>query len=161
MLEDACVELLAGDSRQALTRIDLFWGRLAMHIRAEHLHLFPALLGAAEEKDAVNATGVKNTIGQLRTDHNFFMSELAAVIKTMRELEKADADEPPHLGEVKERIENIHRRLITHNDIEESRIYPLADVLLSPDEAAKISLKMKKELDNLPPRFINDTETAR
>lgn len=162
MLEKVFVALLEGDSRRAFARLDYFWARLAMHIRAEHLHLFPVLLGAVEKKDAANATGVKNMIGQLRADHNFFMIELAGALETMREFVKvAVADKPPHLGEVIERIENIRCRLITHNGIEEFRIYPLADVLLSPDEAVELGSKMKRELDNLPPRFMHDTETAR
>lgn len=40
--------LFEGDAARSLERLDLFWARLAMHIRAENLYLFPALLRAAE-----------------------------------------------------------------------------------------------------------------
>ena len=49
-LDKALSALLAaldeGDSATAFARLDLFWARLAMHIRAEHLQLFPAILRA-------------------------------------------------------------------------------------------------------------------
>lgn len=38
----------AGEIELIYRTLDLFWARLAMHIRAEHLHLFPAILGAFE-----------------------------------------------------------------------------------------------------------------
>ena len=31
--------------------LDLFWARLAIHIRAEHLHVFPALVDAFSRSD--------------------------------------------------------------------------------------------------------------
>ena len=37
-----------GDVREVYPKLDYLWARLAVHIRAEHLHLFPALLSAAE-----------------------------------------------------------------------------------------------------------------
>jgi hypothetical protein len=33
-----------GDIEACHARLDLFWERLAVHIRAEHLHLFPAVI---------------------------------------------------------------------------------------------------------------------
>src|SRR6266496_959278 len=33
-----------GDIEASHARLDLFWARLAVHIRAEHLHLFPVVL---------------------------------------------------------------------------------------------------------------------
>src|SRR5215211_942934 len=32
------------DLKTAYAKLDLFWARLAVHIRAEHLHLFPAVI---------------------------------------------------------------------------------------------------------------------
>ena len=68
----------------------------------------------------------------------------------------ADPDrvELSRLVEVKERIENVHRRLIVHNVKEETKIYSLIDRLLVPDAAIMLRTKMKRELDNLPPRFV-------
>src|ERR1044072_5042640 len=36
-----------GEAEEVLAKLDYLWARLAVHIRAEHLHLFPALLAAA------------------------------------------------------------------------------------------------------------------
>ena len=36
--------LEAQDASRSHAALDLFWARLAVHIRAEHLHLFPAVL---------------------------------------------------------------------------------------------------------------------
>jgi hypothetical protein len=36
----------SGSVEQIYQKLDLFWARLAVHIRAEHLHLFPLILGA-------------------------------------------------------------------------------------------------------------------
>ena len=33
-----------GVAEQVFGKPDIFWTRLAMHIRAEHLHLFPAIM---------------------------------------------------------------------------------------------------------------------
>ena len=35
----------SGEPEPIYEAIDLFWARLAIHIRAEHLHLFPTLKG--------------------------------------------------------------------------------------------------------------------
>ena len=36
---------------EAFQTLDLFWARLAMHIRAENLHLFPSVLNKLEGED--------------------------------------------------------------------------------------------------------------
>src|SRR6185369_7637975 len=84
--------LEANDVEQTHSTLDLFWARLAMHIRAEHLHLFPAILRALNETDRVNSgttpskSQAVNAIEQLRSDHDFFMHELGRAMATMREL---------------------------------------------------------------------------
>jgi hypothetical protein len=70
--------LEAGDITRSHSRLDLFWARLAMHIRAEHLHLFPAILQGLKEPPRVNAgmpshSEVLSAIEKLRSDHDFFM----------------------------------------------------------------------------------------
>lgn len=168
ILDQVFAALERGDQRRALARLDYFWARLAMHIRAEHLHLFPSILGVTsscggvEEDDTAKAPSVERTIEQLRADHNFFMSELAGAVRAMREMrDDNNGGSLRDLVEVKERIEKIGRRLITHNAIEESQVYPLVESVLSPAEAAEIHRKMKLELGNLPPRFVDDAEVER
>lgn len=79
-------DLLAGldEENKALSfeRLDLLWARQAVHIRAEHLCLFPSILDAPR----ANFTGTGSTpwyeeaqraIDVLRHDHDFFMHELS------------------------------------------------------------------------------------
>ncbi len=145
----------SGEPERIYEAIDLFWARLAIHIRAEHLHLFPTLTEASRLLDAAEAAAIKNRIEELHEDHNFFMREMIGAIKTMRQIvADPDSDELSRLGDVKQRIENVRCRLIVHNEKEESETYPLVDRLLVPDAAGMLRSKMKRELDNLPPRFV-------
>ncbi len=154
-LVDKIVGLFSsGEAEPIFKALDLFWARLAIHIRAEHLHLFPALTDASGLMDAADAAALKNWIEMLHEDHNFFMREMIGAIKTMRQIvANPDSDELSRMNEVKVRIESVSRRLIVHNEKEEADIYPLIDRLLSPTAAAELREKMKRELDNLPPRF--------
>src|SRR3954470_10387313 len=77
-----CEALAEFDGEQSFALLDLFWARLAVHIRAEHLCLFPALLDAARERSSAETGGARfdeaqKVITQLRHDHDFFMTELA------------------------------------------------------------------------------------
>src|SRR6188768_2088290 len=66
---------LAGDDlHRTHEALDLFWGRLALHIRAEHLRLFPALFSVNK------SSGLSELISLLREDHDFFMTELGSLI---------------------------------------------------------------------------------
>jgi hemerythrin-like domain-containing protein len=176
--------LAAGNVAQSFDKLDLFWARLAVHIRAEHLHLFPTLLAALESlgqtKEAPSrlrqGSGVpmpeshgvalaqagrgpsletaQNTIARLRDDHDFFMSELAAAIKYLRQLrESTHHDKSSLVQNVREKIVAVSERLKVHNELEESDVYPLAKVLLTPAECVALNDKMQKELSNVPARF--------
>ena len=46
LLNEIDAALKSGDATRAFTLLDLAWARLAIHIRAEHLCLFPAILNA-------------------------------------------------------------------------------------------------------------------
>ena len=80
------------DIKRGFERLDLFWARLAMHIRAEHLHLFPAIrkaLGHSQEKDAPSLNEAE-VIATPRSDHDYFMVELAGAVALLRQLKKVD-----------------------------------------------------------------------
>jgi hemerythrin-like domain-containing protein len=154
--------LAAGNVAQSFEKLDLFWARLAMHIRAEHLHLFPTLLHALESlgqtKEAASRAPsletAQNTIARLREDHDFFMTELAAAIKQLRQLrESTHQDKSSLVQNVREKIVAVSERLKVHNELEESDVYPLAKALLTPAECVALNEKIQKELSNLPPRF--------
>jgi len=132
-----------GDMEHAFIPLDLFWARLAMHIRAEHLHVFPSLVRTLKPVD--NDATVK-LIADLKKDHDFFMRELADIIKSMRKINDTSENVA---AELKNRLVRIEKRLAAHNELEEKTIYPVAAQLGS----AQLSSLVEKELNNIPPRF--------
>src|SRR4051812_6274702 len=76
----------AGEVEEGFKRLDLFWARLGVHIRAENLCLFPAILhelntGRKKPRvEGLSLDGAQRAIAELRADHNFFMGELAGAV---------------------------------------------------------------------------------
>lgn len=164
LLEELFAALDGDDVELIYQKLDLFWARLAMHIRAEHLHLFPAILGAIEARAAENKslptlTTAQSTIEKLHNDHNFFMRELIATIKKMRVLRenKTAAYLSKQISDVRETIVSVSNRLKTHNELEETEVYLWADKLLDSADRFSLNELMKKEIENLPPRFGDKT----
>jgi len=166
LLDQLIAKLESNDSLEAneLARIyatlDLFWARLAMHIRAEHLHLFEAILRAVNlvstppAADMPTPADAAKTIEELREDHNFFMRELSQAVAVMRELSvKPKADVAEQLQNVCNRIHSVEQRLRKHNAIEENGIYLWTSRLLTQAEQSELGALVDKELANTPPRF--------
>jgi hypothetical protein len=161
LFDDLASEFDRGEPRRILARLDYLWARLAMHIRAEHLRLFPALLSASETshssgtESAPAPAEVRALDERLREDHDFFMRELAAAVNAARELVAQDG--PPD-GEQIERIRSkvlaVAERLVEHNRVEEEQVYLWPEALLSPPGEEELRAGIKLELDNLPPRFL-------
>ena len=130
-------------------RLDVFWARLAVHIRAEHLHLFPAVCEASRSANPDSQfEELPDVIAELRGDHEHFMKALAALVKLMR---SAKSNERDILEEVRENLIPLKNRIVEHNRIEEERIYNVARSSLLDVET--ISAAVRKELVNLPPRL--------
>ena len=158
LLNQLNATLEANDIAQTYAALDLFWARLAIHIRAEHLHLFPVILRAAGRADVSNEIlppgEPENTIAKLRHDHDFFMRELAQAIEIARSLSaKVEDNAIAQLVEVKKKIVAVRDRLVRHNEIEETGIYLWSCSLLSEAERTELASQVQKELENLPPRF--------
>ena len=160
-LDDALGER---DIALASELLDLAWARLAVHIRAEHLHLFPAIQQALSVKDQAadqtlpSAASVRETIARLLDDHNFLMHEFADAIKTMRKAltDKSELDSSTdQLEIIQHQIRGIIKRLNDHNQIEESEVYRWPKTLLDKDPRARLYADMLNELQNMPPRFAN------
>ena len=133
------------DPVTAYHRLDLFWARLAVHIRAEHLVLFPALRESAKD-DASKSDKLAAVLVELRHDHDFFMKELARAVKALR-LVADFGNEAETFDRIRPLVAAVAARLAAHNDLEERSVYPRAD--LSPSARSAI----QKELTNLPNRF--------
>ena len=153
---DPLASLLAGDHRdidsrfeaaqtavegrlqgQALQALDWIWMRLAVHIRAEHKVLFPALAEAQPDLAAA--------LQALREDHDFFMATLAGTVNALK---------GPRVdwAAVASAVEAVRSRLDAHNALEEATIYPLADRL--PDgQRRKLAAEAARELADLPSRY--------
>ena len=146
--------LARGDRETAHAKLDLFWARLAVHIRAEHLHLFPTIVSGLE-----NAAEAQTVVAQLRQDHDFFMSELARAIKTMRQLLTVSEQSliKAGLDKIANTIRKVEQRLIQHNEIEERQIYQWASTLLSSEGQEKLATRIASELHNRPARFAANT----
>jgi hypothetical protein len=165
MLKEVFAALNAGgDFEIAFARLDLFWARLAMHIRAEHLHLFLAILNVLENRAdseannrALSLETAKNQIENLRADHDFFMHELGAAIKQIRTAhEKPSTERAEILQRIRQQLGEIKRRLNAHNEAEEAEVYKWAETLLGAAQRADLKAQMQRELENLPPRFASD-----
>lgn len=126
-------------------KLDLFWARLAVHIRAEHLHLFPAIASKQSETAAV--------IDKLRADHDFFMRELAQAIGVLREFPRVSDTSAASLTPVLESVREIEERLAAHNELEEDQIYHCAGTILSEPEQLELATRIRTELENRPSRF--------
>ena len=151
-----------GDAEESFKRLDLFWARLGVHIRAEHLCLFPAVLNELNSGrkrcggGAPSLDEARQTIAQLRTDHDFFMRELASAIKQMRDL-RAMPDNLTAanvLRDIRGRVVAVRHRLEAHNKLEEERVYRWVNQLLSLREQTHLAAKLRRELENLPPRHL-------
>ena len=149
LLKDAFGAVDAGAYGAAFDKLDLFWAHLAMHIRAEHLHLFPSILSRCGE--GATTLNAHEILELLRDDHNFFMHELARAIKSLRAA--GDEDAASTWGTVRAQLIHLRERLTEHNRIEETHVYPLLGALMDGVESDHLAGLLKKELDNLPPRF--------
>jgi hemerythrin-like domain-containing protein len=160
LLCDLRTALDAGDLELSYARLDRFWARLAVHIRAEHLRLFPTILRALSDRPtdhspaAPSLSQAQSTIEELHRDHDFFMHELARSLAAMRGLMATDAqDIALDLNEVRTRVAAVEERLVTHNTIEESQVYLWTSTLLRDEEQAALAKRLQDDLDNMPRRF--------
>jgi hypothetical protein len=143
------------DAEEVGRHVDFFWARLAMHIRAENTHLFPAVLRAFSERagGVPPLESVEKSILSLDNDHNFFMRELGAAVRELFEMREDEAGEQAKkLAALREKIEALRRRLELHNRQEEENVYEWAETL-GAAEITALNAKIQRELTNLPPRF--------
>ena len=152
LLTTVDAELSKPNLPSAFELLDLFWARLAIHIRAENLHLFPALADAPASRftgkgGLPTSEEVQNVLATLRIDHDFFMKELAQMIKVMREIAGSQQAHVEEVEDLRQRLATIAERL------EEKRVYTWPTLLFDEQTVAALSDRLRRELENLPPRF--------
>jgi hemerythrin superfamily protein len=151
------------DPAQAYELLDLFWARLATHIRAENLCLFPAILNADPElfhqRGLSSIDQVRVAIARLREDHNFFMDELAEAVKIMREVVSQPEANGTRLliDQARHKIAAVKQRLVEHNTVEEEQVYQWPAALLSPQEVARLTAEVRRQAETLPHRFASNS----
>lgn len=117
--------------------LDRVWMRLAVHVRAEHKVLFPALAETRPE--------LGGQIQVLREDHDFFMSSLMEGVRSLQ-------DPSPDRESAKAAMEAVRARLASHNALEELQIYPAADQL-GERQRTLLFKGIMQELAFLPRRY--------
>jgi iron-sulfur cluster repair protein YtfE (RIC family) len=165
LLDDLSLALQRPDVLRAFELLDRFWARLAVHIRAENVCLFPAILNApaklfVAENGFPEVNEVRAAIAKLRNDHNFFMDELGRTLKTMRGLLSAEhhEDERQQIDNVVLRISAVASRLKEHNKLEEEKVYPWPTIVLTAGELARLHDALRFALRNLPSGLLQTPE---
>ena len=157
-------QLNDGNVEASHSCLDLFWARLAVHIRAEHLHLFPTVLKGLGDTKVGPLVAPSQAEGQLaverlRADHDFFMHELGRAMSTLRSLLRTTDPRgiEQGLNAVRETIFQVEKRLIIHNVSEENQIYRWASSVLNEPEQLELATRINGELSKLPARFALNT----
>ena len=163
LLTELDAELSKPNFASAFELLDLFWARLAIHIRAENLHLFPALANALAPRFAGKGglptpEEVQNVLARLRSDHDFFMKELALTIRTMRGIAGSQETHLEEVENLRQRLATIAKRLELHNRLEEKQAYTWPALLFDEQEIAALRARIAHELENIPPRFAKNPE---
>lgn len=159
VLEDLTVILQRQDLNRAFELLDLFWSQLTIHIRAENVCLFPAILTAprtsfSADKGLPSYEEVKTTIDTLREDHRFFAEQISQALRQIREL-MAQTSEPQsnaesQLLEIKRRMITVANRLREHNRLELQEVYPWPELLLPPAEYELLKAVLAGEVERIP-----------
>ena len=139
------------DVEASYSKLDLLWARLAVHIRAEHLHLFPTVINRL----ASDSGEAQSVVDNLRADHDFFMRELARAIGILRELPRTldSPDVKDRWSSVAEIVVSVKTRLEDHNEIEENQVYRWSDTILTKPEQIDLASRINAELEHRPSRF--------
>jgi hypothetical protein len=148
-----------GDTLKVFARLDHLWARLAVHIRAEHLCLFPSILEAdfTIRSDGPQYQEVQSVIDQLRLDHEFFMRELGTSVNGIRMQENVSNREVfKQFRELRRAVFEIQSRLVKHNQLEENHVYKWVNILLGKADRSALLARIKRELENMPPRFRSE-----
>jgi len=160
--------LHSGDVEAIHTRLDLFWAKLAVHIRVEHLQLFPLVMDRMSQTSEARTflpalNEALSTIDDLRADHDFFMTELARAINILRAVSHKNEDQAiidQAINTVSGSLIEVEKRLVNHNQLEEEKVYAWTTTILNEQEQTELANRISIELTNRPQRFsLNEWTT--
>jgi hemerythrin superfamily protein len=139
------------DVEATYSKLDLLWARLAVHIRAEHLHLFPAVT----KRPAPDSSDAQSVVETLRADHNFFMRKLAHAVDILRQLPAPleSPEDESKFNSVLDVVLDVEKRLAIHNETEENQVYRWASTILTEPEQIELAAQINAELEHRPSRF--------
>ena len=88
------------------------------------------------------------------------MHELAAAVKIVRTLISMSHSESQgqQMDDVRRNIAAVWKQLESHNEVEEQLVYSLPSKLLTSNEQLAAVEGIRRELQNLPPRFSDARE---
>jgi hemerythrin superfamily protein len=146
------------------SQLDRFWARLAVHIRAEQLQLFPEIVNRLSDESSLRSNTPSlaeaiSVVERLRDDHDFFMRELSHAMAAARDLHQT-RDQlmvTRVLSELAQTISKVEKRLMAHNEMEENQIYRWAATVLTQHEQTVLAARIRAELTNVPPRFLTES----
>lgn len=159
VLEDLAGILQRQDLNRAFELLDLFWTQLTVHIRAENVCLFPAILTAprssfSADRGLPSYEEVKTTIDTLREDHRFFVEQISQALRQIRELTAQTGEPQPdsesQLFEIRRRMITVANRLREHNRLELQRVYPWPELLLPAEEYELLKAVLTGEVEKMP-----------
>jgi Hemerythrin HHE cation binding domain len=159
VLKQVLTALPNKDVAASYAKLDLLWARLAVHIRAEHLHLFPAVInrltGSINHAEAPDLSEAQAIVNKLRADHDFFMREFARAVGILGELKRLpdSADSETSFTSVHDAVLEVEKQLANHNELEENQIYRWASTILTEQEQMDLAMRINAELENRPSRF--------
>jgi iron-sulfur cluster repair protein YtfE (RIC family) len=158
LLAELDEELAKPNLARAFELLDLFWARLAVHIRAENVHLFPAIINSSAslfpgKGGLPTFEEAQGLLLRLRSDHDFFMKELSQIIKAGRDIVAVQTPSIAEFEELRPRLTVIRTRLETHNRLEEEQVYNWPSLLFDEATLGDLHQHLQHELENLPPRF--------
>jgi iron-sulfur cluster repair protein YtfE (RIC family) len=160
MLNQLTIQLGKPDLAWAFENLDLLWGSLAVHIRAENICLFPAILNAPRDRFGSNKIippyeEARATIERLRMDHNSFMNQLGQAMKELRAMiiRPESYSVEVTICDLRKRISVFAESLHQHNEIEETQVYLWPSLLLDQDSLERLNAGVRSEIENLPSRF--------
>jgi hypothetical protein len=127
--------------------------------------LFPTILKANFSDTGSGPTyqDAQTAIDELRLDHEFFMRELGTTVKGLRNQQDVSDKElvSNQFREVRRSVVEIQTRLAKHNRLEENHVYQWINVLLDESERSALMARIRRELENTPPRFSSGFERDR